>query len=158
MIPNNNLLDIKPIDNLIFNNDQVLLHGRDGFQGFATYQHAVLYFMCRLTCSRCWKGAVMLGNIFQRFLDHKMIVILIGDGCYFQPAKKLARSIGLPFPLLVDKKNVLRKHLDLNTTGKGCHENAAGLIDKYGRVCYRYRGCSPEEILTDIGEWLYLVG
>lgn len=71
-------------------------------------QPVLFLFMCRWTCSRCWKVAMILGRLAGRLAAHNVAAVLVGDSHNIQPATRLAAELKLPFTLLGDDASALR--------------------------------------------------
>ena len=95
-------------------------------------QPVLYYFMCRWTCSRCWKMAMMLGRMGNLLMDHNIAVVLVGNSHYLQPATHLAAKLKLRFTLLGDDANALKCAYGLYVANRPDHGQAMLLLDGHG--------------------------
>ncbi len=102
-----------------------------------TGQHILFHFMCRWTCSRCWKTAVALNRLCRYFEQYNVAIVLVGTSHYLQQATHLAAEFRLSFTLLADDSGVLRQAYGFSEGGAGCHDQAIVLVDAYGAARYR---------------------
>lgn len=98
----------------------------------ATGQPVLYYFMCRWTCSRCWKMAMMLGRMGNLLMDHNVAVVLVGNSHYLQPATRMAAKLKLHFTLLGDDASALKCAYGLRVANGPDHGQAMLLLDGHG--------------------------
>lgn len=109
----------------------------------AGHQHTIYYFMCRFTCSRCWRTALELARYHEALLDRNITVVLVGQGPYLRQATCLAAGLRLPFHLIVDDRGVLRRRFDDGSEDGNSHRQSIVLVDSQGSVRYRQRVSLP---------------
>lgn len=80
---------------------------------------------------------MMLGRLGERLRDHNVAVVLIGGGQYTQPATKLAAELKLPFTVLGDEANALRRAYGLRAADTPCPRQALLLLDRDGEIRFR---------------------
>jgi len=107
-------------------------------------QHVVFYFMCRFTCSRCWRTAMVLAKLNKQLLANNTTVVLVGDDRYIEPASRLAAELELPFPLLADKHGTLRRIYGMRRPNSDCCHGALVLVDLHGAVRFGHECASAE--------------
>jgi peroxiredoxin len=106
----------------------------------ARSKHVVFFFMCRSTCSHCWKQALSLARLAGELEVHNTSVMLVGDGRYKGPAQRLVKVLNLPFRYVADNGALRRYyHVDIN---KDQHCSwAIVLVDRQGAIRFRRLGC-----------------
>ena len=117
----------------------------------------LFFFMCRFTCSRCWKTAVRLGRLYGQLNALGVAVVLIGDKEYLKPALKLATELRLPYPIYGDKRGAIRQYyLSGGEPPAGARGGHLLLVDRCGKVRFRRDGLEQEErfinqVQTELG-------
>lgn len=120
-------------------------------------QHIVYYFMGNSACSRCWKDAIALSRLYKQLRENDAAVVFVSDGHNQGPAARLAADLKLPFPLLVDSSNALRRRYGLMRPHSVCPIWSLSLVGKDGEIRHFQEGCSPEhkmnafDLLAEIG-------
>jgi len=112
--------------------------------GTRSGQFKLFAFMCRWTCSRCWRLAESLGQMQEWFADRGLAVVLVGQGHYLQPATRLAADLHLPFKLISDECRALRRLYGLEKCTTLSHQRTVVLTDKKGRVKYWQHSMSTD--------------
>lgn len=106
----------------------------------AKSRHVVFFFMCRSTCSHCWKQALSLARFTDELEAHNTSVMLVGDGRYKASAQRLVKKLSLPFRYVADNGALRRYyHVDINNNQQ-CSW-AVVLVDRQGAIRYRRFGC-----------------
>jgi peroxiredoxin len=121
----------------------------------AKSEHVVFFFMCRSTCSHCWKQAIALGQLNDQLRAHNTSVMLVGDGRYKESAQRLVKQLGLPFQYMADN-GALRRYYHVDAASKGHCSWAIILVDRQGIVRYCRFGC-PSHNLPDFPGFLAAV-
>ena len=101
-------------------------------------QSILFHFMCRWTCSRCWKTTLILNHFLGEIDDHHVAVVLVGSGHHLQPAIRLAAELKLPFTLLADDHGALRRAYGLPDQTPCGQGQAVVLVDPCGDVRFRW--------------------
>lgn len=102
----------------------------------STSQPVLFQFMCRWTCSRCWKTAMMLGQMGSLLMDHNIAVVLVGDSHYLQPATRLAAELKLPVTLLGDEARALKHAYGFCLSKSSDHGQDLLLLDEHGKPLF----------------------
>jgi len=118
----------------------------------AAGQPILFLFICRWTCSRCWKAAMKIGRFSQELQKRDVAVVMVGGNDYLQQATHLAASLKLPVTLLGDDNNALRKAYGLQIGDKRCGKHALLLLDRNGWIRhYQSDSVSPPTLnMADI--------
>lgn len=99
-----------------------------------TGKYTLFHFMCRWTCSSCWRLVLTLGKNQEWLARHGIDVVLVGQSHYFQPAKRMAADYQLPFRLINDDHGTLQRLYGLEGCSTKAHQWTLALTDKKGRV------------------------
>jgi peroxiredoxin len=106
--------------------------------------HQLVYlFMCRFTCSRCWKTALALAEHGDLFEASDTMVVMVGDWPHIKAATRLACELQLPYALVADSHGAMRRSFSLEQAGSGGHDQAFVLVDRNRTVRYRQGVSSP---------------
>jgi len=97
-------------------------------------QHILFLFMCRWTCSRCWKAVMKIGRYSEELQKRDVAVVMVGSNEYIQQATYLAAKLKLPVTLFGDDGNALRKIYGQRISDKSCKNPALILLDRNGSV------------------------
>lgn len=117
----------------------------------AACQDVLFYFMDRFTCSHCWQVAVQLARQ-QALLEERGIkVVLVGGHRYGHEAARLAKDLGLSFPIIADRCATLKQRY-LGKHQQDSHGSLV-LVDSFGRSLQRQTIPSPAQYL-DLGQFL----
>lgn len=121
----------------------------EGRSHTAKSQHVVFFFMCRSTCSHCWKQAMALAQLNDRLIAHNTTVVLVGDGRYKKAAQRLIEELNLPFRYISDN-GALRRYYHVDVPdGREC-KWALLFVDTQGIVRFCRSG-TPGHICPGLG-------
>lgn len=102
----------------------------------ASRRYTAYLFMCRWTCSRCWRLAETLGTLEPWLNTHKIRIVMVGQRRFLPQAKKLARELQIPFKLIADDHHIFSNIFGLHQQKMHTHHLPTVLADNVGRVCY----------------------
>ena len=104
----------------------------------AKSHHVLFFFMCRSTCSHCWKKAMKLAKFNKLFEASNTTVLLVGDGRYRKQAQRFSEELDIPFRYISDN-GALRRYYNVETVnGRGCRW-AMVFVDDQGII--RFSKC-----------------
>jgi peroxiredoxin len=123
----------------------------------AKSQNVVLFFMCRSTCSHCWKQALALAKLNDHLAALDTTVLLVGDGRYREQAQRLVEELELPFRYISDN-GALRRYYHVGAgEGRAC-KSAVVFVDRQGIIRFGRFGMagrfSPSHGLRDFKQFL----
>ena len=100
--------------------------------------HVLFFFMCRSTCSHCWKKALALSKYRDLLSVSNTTVLLVGDGKYRDQAQQLVEDLNIPFRYIADN-GALRRYYHVDSVhGRGCRW-ALLFVDDQGII--RFSNC-----------------
>lgn len=111
-------------------------HVRASGPSMATRHYTAYLFMCRWTCSRCWRMVMKLGALDTWLKSQKIRIVMVGQGGYLSPAKKFARELRVPFRLIADEHQIFRNIFGLHQQNIHYHHLPMILANDVGKVCY----------------------
>jgi hypothetical protein len=114
-------------------------------------QSVLFYFMDRFTCAHCWAVALQLAEQQGSLEERGIRVVLVGQARYGRQAASLAKQLGVPFPIKLDRAHTLRQRY-LGSEGPGGHSGLV-LADSQGTALSQYTIDSPAQLLP-LGEVL----
>lgn len=97
----------------------------------------LFHFVCRWTCSRCWKRALLLSRSLDSLHGQDIALVMVGPSKYIKAANRMAKEYHLPVTLLADDWHSLHRAYALSTKEEFRHGESLVLADKYGMVRYR---------------------
>lgn len=100
-------------------------------------QFILFHFVCRWTCSRCWKRALILSRSLDRLKMGDIALVMVGPSQKIREANRLANDLRLPITLLADDWHSLGRAYALSSQKDYQHGESLVLVDKYGMVRYR---------------------
>ena len=100
-------------------------------------QLILFHFVCRWTCSRCWKRALILSRSLNRLKMRDIAMVMVGPSQQIREANRLANDLRLPVTLLADDWHSLGRAYALSSQKEYQHGESLALVDKYGMVRYR---------------------
>jgi peroxiredoxin len=103
----------------------------------------LFHFVCRWTCSRCWKRALILNRSLDRLKKRDIAVVMVGPSQHIREANRLAKGLRLKVTLLADDWHSLGRSYTLSSQIEFQHGESLVLVDKFGIV--RYRENRPEQ-------------
>lgn len=126
------------------------------FLGESARQHILFHFMCRWTCSRCWRTVVKLACQAQLLGGQDISYVLIGPDHYLLQAQKFAANLGLPVTVLSENDQLLRQDYGAFVDEVNAHNQSLILVDPRGNLKYRARDPGSRE-LAQIMKYLPLM-
>jgi peroxiredoxin len=123
----------------------------------AKYHHVLFFFMCRSTCSHCWKQAIALAKLKEQLDAIDTTVLLVGDGRYREQAQWFVKEMNIPFRYIADN-GALRRYYNVDSAiRRGCKwallfVDGQGVIrfSKCGLLGNRYTG----RVIEDVSQYL----
>ncbi len=100
-------------------------------------QSVLFHFVCRWTCSRCWKRALVLSRSLDRLKIRDIAMVMVGPSQQIREADRFANALRLPVTLLADDWHSLGRAYALSSQEEYQHGESLVLVDKYGMVRYR---------------------
>ncbi len=100
-------------------------------------QFILFHFVCRWTCSRCWKRALTLSRSLDRLKKRDIAVVMVGPSRQIREANRLAKGLRLKVTLLADDWHSLGRSYTLSSQKEFQHGESLVLVDKFGMVRYR---------------------
>lgn len=117
----------------------------------------LFHFVCRWTCSRCWKRALLLSRSMDRLRGQDIALVMVGPSKYIKAANRMAKKLHLPVTLLADDWHSLHRAYVLSSNVEFRHGESLILVDKYGMV--RYRDNTPgDQSIFCLTEYIKSVG
>lgn len=103
--------------------------------------NVIFFFMSRSTSSRSWKHIMTLARFKDRLATSNTTVLIVGDGRYIEPARRLVKELKLPFRYVADN-GALRRYFRVDSHRRVGRSWAMVLVDQAGvrRYC-EYGSC-----------------
>ena len=122
---------------------------------FSRDRHLLYFFMCRSTCSRCWKFAIRLGLLHNQLQAFGTTIVLVSSDRNLRPVLKLAADLRLGFQIIGDKDCSIRRQYLTCESRRTDHSAKLLLVDKCGKVrsrfdCINQRDSLAKQILLEV--------
>ncbi len=104
---------------------------------FAGDQLVLFHFVCRWTCSRCWKRALALRRSLNCLKNQDIAMVMVGPSRQIKQANRFAMGLRLPVTLLADDWHSLSRAYALSNQDEYQHGESLVLVDRYGMVRFR---------------------
>lgn len=123
----------------------------------AKSHHVLFFFMCRSTCSHCWKQVMALAKLKEQLAAHDTTVLLVGDGRYREQAQQFMEELGIPFRYIADN-GALRRYYNVDSgIRRGC-KWALLFVDGQGVIRFSKCGLlgnrSSGRVIEDVSQFL----
>ena len=129
----------------------------DGQSQAAKSHHVLFFFMCRSTCSHCWKQVMALAKLKEQLAAHDTTVLLVGDGRYREQAQQFLEELDIPFRYIADN-GALRRYYNVDSgIRRGC-KWALLFVDGQGVIRFSKCGLlgnrSSGRVIKDVSQFL----